>query len=77
VKMTRISIPVSVAERDALLENAEKNLRHPRDHARYLLRLALGLSNGEEAGPTGPTSPTPNASSDTAEAGNRAGVAAG
>lgn len=43
MKMTRISIPVSVAERDALLVNAERNLRHPRDQARHLLRLALGL----------------------------------
>lgn len=43
MKMTRISIPVSVDERDALLVNAEENLRHPRDQARHLLRLALGL----------------------------------
>ena len=45
VKMTRISIPVSVTERDALLVNAERNLRHPRDQARFLLRCALGLDS--------------------------------
>ena len=45
MKMTRISIPVSVDERDALLMNAERNLRHPRDQARHLLRCALGLDN--------------------------------
>ncbi|MBI3960242.1 MAG: hypothetical protein HY328_15625 [Chloroflexi bacterium] len=45
MKMTRISIPVSVDERDALLMNAERNLRHPREQARYLLRLALGLTD--------------------------------
>lgn len=45
MKMTRISIPVSVAERDALLVNAEINLRHPRDQARHLLRCALGLTD--------------------------------
>ena len=43
MKMTRISIPVTVDERDALLVNAERNLRHPRDQARHLLRCALGL----------------------------------
>ena len=43
--MTRISIPVTTDERDALLVNAEKNCRHPRDQARYLLRLALGLAD--------------------------------
>ena len=45
MKMTRISIPVSVAERAALLVNAEINLRHPRDQARHLLRCALGFLN--------------------------------
>lgn len=45
MKMTRISIPVSVDERDALLVNAVKNLRHPREQARYLLRCALGLDS--------------------------------
>ena len=55
MQMTRISIPVSVAERDALLVNAERNLRHPRDQARHLLRCALGLENPtqhESAGTT-------------------------
>lgn len=48
MKMTRISIPVSVYERDALLIDAEKNLRHPREQARYLLRLALGLDSAQK-----------------------------
>ena len=45
MRMTRINIPVSVDERDALLVNAEENLRHPREQARYLLRCALGLTD--------------------------------
>ena len=48
MQMTRISIPVSVAERDALLASAERNLRHPRDEARHLLRCMLGLENPKQ-----------------------------
>ena len=48
MQMIRISIPVSEAERDALLVNAERNLRNPRDQARHLLRCALGLDSSQK-----------------------------
>ena len=41
--MTRISIPGSVTERDALLMNAEQNSRQPREQAHVLLLDALCL----------------------------------
>ena len=40
---TRITVPLSQAEFVALRDKAEREYRHPRDHARYLLREALGL----------------------------------
>lgn len=55
MKMTRISIPVTVAERDALLVDADRNLRHPREQARYLLRLALGLTEPQKHESAGTT----------------------
>jgi hypothetical protein len=39
--MTQMMIELSTAESDALRKQARQHLRHPRDQARYLLRLAL------------------------------------
>lgn len=39
--MTRISIPVTVEEREALRAAAEQKMLDPRVHARYILRRAL------------------------------------
>jgi hypothetical protein len=43
--MTRIMIPITVKERELLKQSAKMDLREPREHARYLLRVALGLVN--------------------------------
>lgn len=51
--MTQISVPVTVEERSALAALAEKELRHPRDQARYLLRLALLGAGDDLPTPTG------------------------
>ena len=40
----RITIPMSLEERERLYQAAQLDLRHPRDQARYLLRLGLGLA---------------------------------
>ena len=72
-RFTRIIVPLGKDEFQALRELSAREYRHPRDQARYLLRQALGLTDGE----TGPTSPTHNASSATVKAGNRPGGAAG
>ena len=40
---TRISVPMSIEERDALRASARQDLRNPQDQARWLLRKALGL----------------------------------
>lgn len=40
---TRITVPLGKDEFQALRENADREYRHPREQARYLLRLALGL----------------------------------
>lgn len=45
----RIIIQISTEEREALLKLAERNCRHPRDQARYILRRALGLESSEES----------------------------
>jgi len=45
MQMTRISVPVTVAERELLQADAQREMRHPRDHARYLLRHAMGLTD--------------------------------
>ena len=47
MEMTRISVPATVEEREELIASAQRALRHPRDHARYLLRQALGLTNDQ------------------------------
>ena len=41
VEMTRISVIVSVEEREALRELARQELRDPRDQARYIIVQAL------------------------------------
>ena len=51
MQMTRISVPVTVAERELLQADAQRKLRHPRDHARYLLRQALGLVSEQTTEP--------------------------
>lgn len=43
-RYTRISVPLGRDEFIALRESATGSYRHPRDQARYLLRLALGLA---------------------------------
>lgn len=40
---TRITIPVSTEELEALRKLADRDMRHPRDQARYILRRGLGL----------------------------------
>ena len=70
---SKVTVRLTPRERAALVESAQRALRAPRDQARYLLRQALGLTDGE----TGPMSPTHDASSATVEAGNRPGGAAG
>lgn len=46
---TRITVPLGEDERDALVCSASNHFRRPRDQARYLLRLALGLDEPHEA----------------------------
>ncbi len=41
MQMTRISIPLSVNEREALRALAQQELRDPREHVRYLLQREL------------------------------------
>jgi hypothetical protein len=53
---TRITVPLSKDEFAALRDTAGNEYRHPRDHARYLLREALGL--------TGETRPNANRASE-------------
>lgn len=40
---SRITVPLSREELNALREAADRDFRHPRDQARYLVRQALGL----------------------------------
>ncbi len=44
---TRITVPLSKDEFVALRDTAGSEYRHPRDHARYLLRAALGLTGND------------------------------
>jgi hypothetical protein len=39
-----VNIRLSREEFERLRDTAQRDLRHPRDQARYLLRLALGLT---------------------------------
>ena len=44
---TRITVPLSVDEFDALTQSARSDYRHPRDQARHILRQVLmGSSTG-------------------------------
>lgn len=45
---TRITVPLSRDEFVALRDTAGSEYRHPRDHARYLLRQALGLTSEDD-----------------------------
>jgi hypothetical protein len=47
MEMTRISVPMTVEERELLQVDARRRLRHPRDHARHLLCEALGLIDSD------------------------------
>lgn len=62
--MTRVSIPMSICERDALRALANAQLRDPREQARYMLRQALGLTC-EEVQPQQMESHTSNVLADT------------
>lgn len=42
---TRITVPLGKDEFQALRESSDREYRHPREQARYLLRLALGLTD--------------------------------
>ena len=44
---TRITVPLSRDEFEALRDNAVRDYRNPRDQARFILRKALGLECGE------------------------------
>ena len=39
----RITVPLGKDEWDVLSQTADRDYRHPREQARYLLRVALGL----------------------------------
>lgn len=45
---TRITVPLSREELNALRDAADREYRHPRDQARYLVRQALGLTSEEK-----------------------------
>jgi len=44
-RYTRITVPLSKDEFNALREISDREYRHPRDQARHLLRCALGLDS--------------------------------
>ena len=46
----RITVPLGKDEWDVLRQTADRDYRHPREQARYLLRIALGLPT-EAPGP--------------------------
>ena len=41
MEMTRVSVPLTIEEREQLRLSAQKALRHPREQARYILRSVL------------------------------------
>lgn len=47
----RINIPLTLEERQALSAAALAECRDPRDQARYLVRVGLGLAGRESAAP--------------------------
>lgn len=57
-EFTRITVPLSRDEFVTLRDRAGDEYRHPRDHARWLLRQALGLTDESRAkeNPTGSVS---------------------
>lgn len=46
-----VNVRLSREEFERLAHTANRDLRHPRDQARYLLRLALGLTDGQQPAP--------------------------
>lgn len=48
MKMTRISIPISIDEREQLRAMAKVNLRNPREYARFILHSVLFGEQPEE-----------------------------
>ena len=46
----RLTVPLGKDEWDVLRQTADRDYRHPREQARYLLRVALGLPT-EAPGP--------------------------
>ena len=63
MEMTRISVPMTIEEREMLRRIAQQELRDPRDHARYIIRNALGLhvmdgAVGVQLDKTSTTTPT-------------------
>ena len=49
---TRITVPLSKQEFEALYQSARTDYRHPREQARYILRLALlGAQTQESKNP--------------------------
>ncbi|CAN5772196.1 hypothetical protein BH10CHL1_BH10CHL1_24360 [soil metagenome] len=48
-KYTRITVPLSREEFEALRDSAQLDYRHPRDQARHLLRSLLLKTNSQSA----------------------------
>jgi hypothetical protein len=42
--ITGLNVPLAPNELESVRNSAERNLRHPRDEARFLIRQALGLA---------------------------------
>jgi hypothetical protein len=49
--VSKVTIQLSKQEREALVRSARQNLRLPQHQARYLLRLALGLTSDQADAP--------------------------
>lgn len=45
---TRITIPLTFEEREALAKAASADLRTPRDQVRYLVRVGLGMTSPQK-----------------------------
>ena len=60
-----IYVPLDLMEFDALYAQSRRDLRHPRDQARYIIRQALGLTEGDRHGNVG-TAKATNQSPDVA-----------
>lgn len=56
---SRITVSLSRAELEALIRNAQRDYRHPRDQARYLLRRAL-MGEQPPDPPPAPVAPMTN-----------------